>query len=68
MTYRDFESLLGRTASDKLLHDKAFDIAINQKYNGYQRCLASMVYKFFDKKSAATHTGTGINSNSDSEN
>ena len=41
----------------KVLRDKAFDIAKNSKYDGYQRRLASMVYKFFDKKSA----GSGVN-------
>ena len=40
-----------RTAADKVLRDKAFKIASDQKYDGYQRGLASMVYKFFDKKS-----------------
>ena len=50
MAYGDFKDLTRRTASDKILHDKAFNIAKNPKYNGYQRGLASMVYKFFDKK------------------
>ena len=36
---------------DKVLRDKAFNIAKNPKYDGYQRGLASMVYKFLDKKS-----------------
>ena len=40
-------------ASDKVLRDKAFNIAKNPKYNGYQRGLASIVYKFFDKKSSS---------------
>ena len=40
------------TQSDKVLRDKAFKIAIDPKYDGYQRGLASMVYKFFDKKSS----------------
>ena len=31
--------------------DKAFNIAKNPKYDGYQRGLASMVYKFFEKSS-----------------
>ena len=39
-----------RTASDKVLLDKAFNIAKNPNYHGYQRGLASMVYKIFDKK------------------
>ena len=42
--------LAKRTASDKILRDKAFNIAKNQKYNGYQRGPACMVYNFFDKK------------------
>ena len=37
-----------RTAADKLLRDKAFNIAKDPRYDGYQRGLASMVYKFFD--------------------
>ena len=40
------------TQSDKVLRDEAFKIAIDPKYDGYQRGLASMVYKFFDKKSS----------------
>ena len=39
-----------RTASEKALEDKAFNIAINLKYHKYQRVLTSMVYNFFDKK------------------
>ena len=48
--YGYFKDLARRTASDKLLRDKAFNIAKNPKYNGYQRGIASMVYKYFDKK------------------
>ena len=51
MAYGDFKDLKRRTASNKILRDKAFNIAKNPKYDGYQRGLASMVYKFFDKKS-----------------
>ena len=57
MAYGDFKDLPRRTASDKVLRDKAFNIANNPKYDGYQRGLASMVYKFFDKKSK----GSGAN-------
>ena len=57
IAYGDFKDLKRRTGSDKILTDKAFDIAKNPKYDGYQRGLASMVYKFFDKKS----TGSGVN-------
>ena len=53
----DFKNLARRTASDKVLRDKAFNIAKNPKYDGYQRGLASIVYKFFDKKSK----GSGVN-------
>ena len=37
--------------NNKVLRDKVFEIASDQKYDGYQRGLAWMVYKFFDKKS-----------------
>ena len=57
MAYGDFKDLERRTASDKILRDKAFNIAKNPKYDGYQRGLASMVYKFFDKISK----GSGVN-------
>ena len=46
----DFKDLAKRTAADKVLRDKAFNIAKDLKYDWYQRGLASMVYKFFDKK------------------
>ena len=59
MVYGDFKDLPRRTASDKALRDKAFNIAKNPKYDGYQRGLASMVYKFFDKKAK----GSGIVNN-----
>ena len=51
MAYGDFKDLAKRTAADKVLRDKASKIASDQKYDGYQRGLASMVYKFFDKMS-----------------
>ena len=51
MAYGDFKDLPKGTAADKVLRDKAFKITSDQKYDGYQRGLASMVYKFFDKKS-----------------
>ena len=51
MAYGDFKDLPKRTAADKVRRDKAFKIASDQKYDDYQRGLASMVYKFFDKKS-----------------
>ena len=53
MAYGDFKDLKRRAASDKILRDKAFNIAKSPKNDGYQRGLASMVYKIFDKKSAS---------------
>ena len=53
MAYGDFKDLKRRTQSDKVLKDKAFEIARNPKYNGYERSLASMVFKFFNKKIGA---------------
>ena len=50
MGYWDFEDLTRWTASDKILHDKLFDIGKNPKCDGCQRDLPLMVYKFFDKK------------------
>ena len=49
--YADHKDLINRTEADKVLRDKAYDIASNPEYDDYQRGLASMVYKFFDKKS-----------------
>ena len=50
MAYGNFKDLTKRTVTDKILRNKAFKIASDQKYDGYQRRLASMVYKLFDKK------------------
>ena len=55
MAYEDFKDLIRRTASDKILCDEAFNIAKNPKYE-YQRGLASMVYKIFEKRAS----GSGI--------
>ena len=56
MAYGKSKDLVKRTQSDKILRDKAFKIASDPKYDGYQRGLASMVYTFFDKK----YSGSGI--------
>ena len=56
IAYDKSKDLAKRTQLDKVLRDKAFKIASDPKYDGYQRGLASMVYKFFDKKSS----GSGI--------
>ena len=50
MAYDKSKDLAKRTQSDKVLRNKAFKIASDPKYDGYQRRLASMVFKFFDKK------------------
>ena len=50
MAYGDFKDLAKRTAADKVLRDKAFNIAKDPKYDGCQRGLASMLYQFFDRK------------------
>ena len=47
MAYGDFKDLKRRTAADNILRDKAFNIAKNPNYDGYQRELASMICKFF---------------------
>ena len=52
MVYGKWKDWAKRTQSDKFLRDKAFKIASHPKYDGYQRALASKVYKFFDKKSS----------------
>ena len=54
--YAYHKDLINRTKSDNVLRDKAYDIASNPEYDGYQRGLAIMVYRFFDKKSM----GSGI--------
>ena len=54
--YGGFKDLIRRTASDKMLRDKEFNIVKDPKYDGYQRVIDSMVYKFFDK----TIYGSGI--------
>ena len=56
MAYGKTKGLVKRTQLDKVLKNKAFKIASDSKYDGYQRGLASMVYKLFDKKSK----GSGI--------
>ena len=56
IAYSKANNLVRRTQSDKILRNKVFKIASDPKYDGYQRRLVSMVYKFFDKKSS----GSGI--------
>ena len=54
MAYGDFKDLNRRTAADKVFCDKAFNIAKNSKYDGYQRGLDSMIHKFFDEKTSGS--------------
>ena len=71
MAYGDFKDFARRTAVDNILKDKAFNIVKDSKYDGYLRGLASMVYKFFDNKSASlidkSAVGSGIKSMSQNE-
>ena len=59
VAYHKSKGLAKRTQSDKFLRGKAFKIASDPKYDGYQRGLASMVYRFFDKKSALLNKSSG---------
>ena len=52
MACGDFKDFNRRTAADEVLGDKAFNIAKNLKYDGHRCGLASIVYKFFDKKTS----------------
>ena len=64
--YADNKDLLNRTRADKILRGKTYAIASNLQYDGYQRGLASMVYKFFYSKvySPVRNTvGIGVNEN-----
>ena len=56
MAYGDFKGVNRRAAAHKMLCGKAFNISKNLKYDGHQRGLASMVYKFFDKKSFSSNS------------
>ena len=71
MAYGNFKDLAKRTASDKALRVKSFNITKNPKYDGYERALASTVYKFFDKTSASltdkSPAGSGLNMHANNE-
>ena len=56
MAYGNFKDLTRRTVSDKILRDKASNIAKNPKYDGDQRGLASMLSRYFDEN----HSGSGF--------
>ena len=59
MVYGKTNDLVKRSQSDKVLKDKAFKIANDPKYDGYQRGIASMIYKFFDKRFAFLNKSSG---------
>ena len=61
MAYGHFKDLARRTASDKILGDKAFNIAKNPKYDGFHRGLASTVYKYFDKETSGSDVKSMLN-------
>ena len=63
VAYGDFKDLARRIATNKFLRHKAFNIAKSPKYDGYQKAIASMVYKMFDKNSA----GRGVNMHANNE-
>ena len=54
----DFKDIKNRTAADNILRDKSYNIAKDPKSYGSQRGLPSMIYKFFDRKTA----GSGVKS------
>ena len=51
--YSDSKDLAKEATWDKILTDRAYEIARNHKYHGYQRALASMIYKIFDEKTGS---------------
>ena len=61
MAYGKSKNSANRTPSDKVLRDKAFEIASNLKYDDCQKGLASMVYKFFDQKSSGSGIANKLN-------
>ena len=68
MVSGNFKDLPLRTSSDKVLWDKAFNIAKTQKYDEYNHRLGSVIYRFFDKKTYNANKGTGISSDINFEN
>ena len=63
MAYADFKDLSRTIASDKVIHDKAFNISKNSKYDGYQCGVASIAYKWFNKKSSDSGVKSEIMAN-----
>ena len=67
MAYGKSKDLIKRTQSDKVLRYKVFKIASDPKYDGYQRGLDSMVYKFFDKKFSKSGVAASLANKSDTK-
>ena len=63
MAYQNFNHLIKKSASDKILYDKAFNISKSLIYDGYQHRLASLVCKSFDKKASGGAIKNEIMSN-----
>ena len=63
MAYGYFKDLTRRTAADKVLRNKGFNIAKNPKYDGYQRGFGSIAYKFLDKNTSGGTVKNEILSN-----
>ena len=63
MAYGNFKDLNRRTAANKLLLNKAFNIAKSPKCDSFQHVLDSMVYKFLIKKTSGTRFKNEITSN-----
>ena len=56
--YSDSENLARRTIPDKILSDRAYEIARKRKYDGHQRAVTTMIYKFFNEKA---RSGVNVN-------
>ena len=67
MAYCKSKDITKRTQSRKALKDKVSKIATDPKYDGYQRGLASMLYKFPDKKSSGSGVDTSLANKSATE-
>ena len=67
MAYGYFKDLAKITSADKVIRHKASNIAKDPKYDGYKRGLASMVYKFFDKKTKGSGLSHTIKSTSQNQ-
>ena len=60
--YAKYKDRLNRKQSDIVLKNKALKIATDPRVNGYQRGLASMVYKFFNERTKRSRINLQANS------